>query len=173
MLSLHGRTRACGFSGNAEYDTIREVKRATRLPLLANGDIATPEQAKQVLEYTGADGVMIGRAAQGRPWIFREIEHYLATGHKLPAPLVAEIHEVLIAHLQDLYGFYGRERGVKVARKHISWYTKGLAGSASFRHRMNQIENCEEQLAAVDGFFRQMTQRSAHLQYLEFEEALA
>jgi len=173
MLSLHGRTRACGFSGHAEYDTIRAVKRATRLPVVANGDIATPEEAKQVLDYTGADGIMIGRAAQGRPWIFREIEHYLATGGKLPPPLVAEIHEVLIAHLQDLYGFYGRERGVKVARKHISWYTKGLAGSANFRHRMNQIENCEEQLAAVDGFFKQMTQQSRRLQYLEFEEAVA
>jgi tRNA-dihydrouridine synthase B len=173
MLTLHGRTRACGFSGHAEYDTIREVKRATRLPVVANGDIATPEEAKQVLEYTGADGIMIGRAAQGRPWIFREIEHYLATGGKLPPPLVSEIHQVLIAHLQDLYEFYGRERGVKVARKHISWYTKGLAGSASFRHRMNQIDNCEEQLAAVDGFFKQMTQQSMHLQYLEFEEAAA
>ena len=173
MLSLHGRTRACGFSGHAEYDTIRAVKRATRLPVVANGDIATPEEAKQVLDYTGADGIMIGRAAQGRPWIFREIEHYLATGGKLPPPLVAEIHEVLIAHLQDLYGFYGRERGFKVARKHISWYTKGLAGSANFRHRMNQIENCEEQLAAVDGFFKQMTQQSRRLQYLEFEEAVA
>jgi tRNA-dihydrouridine synthase B len=173
MLSLHGRTRACGFSGHAEYDTIRAVKRATRLPVVANGDISTPEEAKQVLDYTGADGIMIGRAAQGRPWIFREIEHYLATGGKLPPPLVAEIHEVLIAHLQDLYGFYGRERGVKVARKHISWYTKGLAGSANFRHRMNQIENCEEQLAAVDGFFKQMTQQGRHLQYLEFEEPVA
>ena len=171
MLSLHGRTRACGFSGHAEYDTIRDVKRATRLPVVANGDISTPEQARQVLEYTGADGIMIGRAAQGRPWIFREIEHYLATGGKLPPPLVSEIHEVLMAHLQDLYGFYGRERGVKVARKHISWYTKGLAGSASFRHRMNQIDNWEDQLAAVDGFFKQMTQQSMHLQYLELEEA--
>ena len=173
MLSLHGRTRACGFSGHAEYDTIRDVKRATRLPVVANGDISSPEKARQVLAYTGADGIMIGRAAQGRPWIFREIEHYLLTGGKLLPPLVAEIHQVLIAHLQDLYEFYGRERGVRVARKHISWYTKGLAGSASFRHRMNQIEQCEEQLAAVDGFFKQMTQQSMHLQYLEFEEAAA
>ena len=148
-------------------------KRASRLPIVANGDIVSPEQARDVLEYTGADGVMIGRAAQGRPWIFREIEHFLATGEKLPAPLVSEIHEVLMEHLQDLYEFYGRERGVKVARKHISWYTKGLAGSASFRHRMNQIENCEEQRAAVDAFFRQMTQESRHLRYEEIEEAVA
>ncbi|HXZ54460.1 MAG TPA: tRNA dihydrouridine synthase DusB [Burkholderiales bacterium] len=165
LLSLHGRTRACGFSGHAEYDTIREVKRATRLPVVANGDINTPEDARHVLEYTGADGVMIGRAAQGRPWIFREIGHYLATGEKLPLPLVSDIHVVLIAHLNDLYSFYGRERGVKVARKHISWYTKGLAGSASFRHRMNQLESCEEQLDAVNGFFERLGREDSRLRY--------
>jgi tRNA-dihydrouridine synthase B len=165
LLSLHGRTRACGFSGQAEYDTIREVKRATRLPVVANGDITTPEEARQVLEYTGADGIMIGRAAQGRPWIFREIAHYLSTGETLPSPLVSEIHAVLIAHLHDLYSFYGVERGVKVARKHISWYTKGLAGSASFRHRMNQLESREEQLAAVDGFFEQLGHEDSRLRY--------
>jgi tRNA-dihydrouridine synthase B len=165
LLSLHGRTRACGFSGRAEYDTIRELKRSTRLPVIANGDITTPEEAKQVLEYTGADGIMVGRAAQGRPWIFREIAHYLATGEKLPPPLVSEIHTVLIAHLHDLYSFYGVERGVKVARKHISWYTKGLAGSASFRHRMNQLEICEEQLAAVNGFFEQLGHENSRLRY--------
>jgi tRNA-dihydrouridine synthase B len=165
LLSLHGRTRACGFSGRAEYDTIRELKRSTRLPVIANGDITTPEEAKQVLEYTGADGIMVGRAAQGRPWIFREIAHYLATGEKLPPPLVSEIHTVLIAHLHDLYSFYGVERGVKVARKHISWYTKGLAGSASFRHRMNQLESCEEQLTAVNGFFEQLGHENSRLRY--------
>jgi len=165
LLSLHGRTRACGFSGRAEYDTIREVKRSTRLPVVANGDITTPEEARHVLEYTGADGIMIGRAAQGRPWIFREIGHYLSTGEKLPHPLVSEIHTVLIAHLHDLYSFYGTERGVKVARKHISWYTKGLAGSASFRHRMNQLESCEEQLAAVNAFFEQLGREDARLRY--------
>jgi len=165
LLSLHGRTRACGFSGRAEYDTIREVKQATRLPVVANGDITTPEEARQVLEYTGADGIMIGRAAQGRPWIFREIAHYLSTGEMLPSPLVSEIHAVLIAHLHDLYSFYGVERGVKVARKHISWYTKGLAGSASFRHRMNQLESREEQLAAVNGFFEQLGHEDSRLRY--------
>lgn len=170
LLSLHGRTRACGFSGCAEYDTIRAVKQFTRLPVVANGDIATPEQAKQVLEYTGADGVMIGRAAQGRPWIFREIEHYLSTGEKLPAPLVSEIQSVLVAHLHDLYAFYGRETGVKIARKHISWYTKGLAGSASFRHHMNQLGTCEAQLEAVDRFFEQLAQEHQRLRY---EEELA
>jgi tRNA-dihydrouridine synthase B len=165
LLSLHGRTRACGFSGHAEYDTIREVKQSTRLPVVANGDINTPEEAERVLQYTGADGIMIGRAAQGRPWIFREIGHYLSTGEKLPPPLVSEIHAVLIAHLHDLYSFYGKERGVKVARKHISWYTKGLAGSASFRHRMNQLESCEEQLAAVHGFFEQVGREDSRLRY--------
>jgi tRNA-dihydrouridine synthase B len=165
LLSLHGRTRACGFSGRAEYDTIRDVKRSTRLPVVANGDITTPEEAKRVLEYTGADGIMIGRAAQGRPWIFREILHYLSTGEKLPHPLVSEIHTVLIAHLHELYLFYGKERGVKVARKHISWYTKGLAGSAGFRHRMNQLESCEEQLSAVNGFFEQLGHEDARLRY--------
>jgi tRNA-dihydrouridine synthase B len=170
LLSLHGRTRACGFSGRAEYDTIRAVKQFTRLPVVANGDITTPEQARQVLEYTGADGIMIGRAAQGRPWIFREIEHYLSTGKTLPAPLVSEIHAVLVAHLHDLYLFYGRETGVKVARKHISRYTKGLAGSASFRHHMNQLETCEAQLEAVDCFFEQLAQQHQRLRY---EEELA
>jgi tRNA-dihydrouridine synthase B len=165
LLSLHGRTRACGFSGRAEYDTIREVKKFTRLAVIANGDITTPEEAKRVLEYTGADGVMIGRAAQGRPWIFREIAHYLSTGESLPHPLVSEIHAVLVAHLHELYSFYGKDKGVKVARKHISWYTKGLAGSAGFRHRMNQLENCEEQLAAVNGFFEEIGRESARLRY--------
>lgn len=167
LLSLHGRTRACGFSGHAEYDTIREVKRSTHLPVVANGDIATPEEAKQVLEHTGADGIMIGRAAQGRPWIFREIEHYLSTGERLPPPLVAEIHAVLVAHLEELYSFYGRETGAKVARKHISWYTKGLAGSASFRHRMNQLETCEEQRDEVNLFFGQLRNERERLCYVE------
>ena len=170
LLSLHGRTRACGFSGHAEYDTIREVKQSTRLPVVANGDIATPEQAKQVLSQTGADGLMIGRAAQGRPWIFREIEHYLATGNTLPPPLVSEIRAVLLAHLEDLYAFYGRDKGVKIARKHISWYTRGLAGSAGFRHHMNQLATCEEQLDAVNRFFAGLADRHPQLRY---EEELA
>jgi len=167
LLSLHGRTRACGFSGRAEYDTIREVKRSTRLPVVANGDITTPEDARRVLELTGADGIMVGRAAQGRPWIFREIEHYLSTGGKLPSPLVCEIHSVLVAHLHELYAFYGLETGVKVARKHISWYTKGLAGSANFRHRMNQLDTCVEQLSAVNEFFDRLGREHQRLCYQE------
>ena len=170
LLSIHGRTRACGYTGHAEYDTIAEVKSATRLPVVANGDITTPQKAKYVLDYTKADGIMIGRAAQGRPWIFREIEYYLKTGVHMPPPLVTEIHQVLIAHLYDLYAFYGVDTGVKIARKHISWYTKGLAGSASFRHAMNQLPSIEEQLAAVNRFFDQLAQQYEHLRY---EEELA
>jgi len=120
-----------------------------------------------VLEQTGADAVMIGRAAQGRPWIFREIEHFLNTGEHLPAPQVGEIHRVLREHVHELYVFYGEHTGLRVARKHISWYTKGLAGSAHFRHRMNQLENPAEQLTAVDEFFAEQSQRGTQLQYLE------
>jgi len=170
LLSIHGRTRACGYTGHAEYDTIAEVKNATRLPVVANGDITTPQKAKYVLDYTRADGIMIGRAAQGRPWIFREIEYFLKTGVSLPPPLVTEIHQVLIAHLYDLYAFYGADTGVKIARKHISWYTKGLAGSASFRHAMNQLPTIEEQLSAVNRFFDQLAQQYERLRY---EEELA
>jgi len=166
-LAVHGRTRACGFSGEAEYDTIAAVKRAVGIPVIANGDIVTPEKARDVLHYTGADAVMIGRAAQGRPWIFREIEHFLATGRHLPAPPVAEIHRVLIEHLDDLYAFYGEHTGVRVARKHISWYTKGLAGSAAFRHAMNRLETCAEQRAAIDVFFTELAQRGECLSYGE------
>jgi len=164
-LAMHGRTRACAYTGHAEYDTIAEVKTRIRIPLLANGDINSPQEAKYVLDYTGADGVMIGRAAQGRPWIFREIGHYFETGELLPPPLVCEIHEVLVAHILDLYAFYGDQTGVKVARKHISWYTRGLAGSAGFRHAMNQLQNTGEQLAAVDEFFRSLAGAAPRLQY--------
>ncbi len=160
-LAIHGRTRACGFSGEAEYDTIAAVKAEVGIPVIANGDISTPEQVKQVLDYTRADAVMIGRAAQGRPWMFREIQHYLETGDQLPPPEVEEIHRVLIAHLNDLYEFYGEYTGVRVARKHISWYTKGLAGSAAFRHAMNQLETSVEQLAAVNEFFAQLAEPRA------------
>jgi len=163
LLAVHGRTRACGFGGVAEYDTIREIKRATRLPVVANGDITTPEEAKRVLDYTGADGIMIGRAAQGRPWLFREIEHYVATGERLPAPLVAEIREVLVAHLEELYRFYGRETGVRVARKHIAWYTRNLDRASEFREGMNRLGTCEEQIAAVKRYFDELAQQEPYL----------
>jgi len=166
-LAIHGRTRACGYSGEAEYDTIAAVKARVGIPVIANGDISTPERVKQVLDYTHADGVMIGRAAQGRPWMFREIQHYLETGQRLPAPEVGEIHRVLIGHLNDLYQFYGEYTGVRVARKHISWYTKGLAGSAAFRHAMNQLETSAAQLQAVNDFFAQLAERGQRLTYVE------
>ena len=164
-LAMHGRTRACGYSGEAEYDTIKAVKAAVSIPVMANGDIDTPEKAKHVLEYTGADAVMIGRAAQGRPWIFREIEHYLKTGEKLAPPEVEEIREVLVGHMDDLYSFYGVERGSRVARKHIAWYTKGLKNSALFRARMNQLQSAAEQLEAIRLFFDGLSERSPRLEY--------
>ena len=169
-LAMHGRTRACMYTGEAEYDTIRAVKQSVRIPVVANGDITTPEKARFVLEYTGADAVMIGRAAQGRPWIFREIEHFLKTGEPLPPPPVAEIQDVLLEHLHDLYAFYGKERGARVARKHIGWYTKGLKNSAAFRSRMNTLETAEEQLAAVAEFFGELL---AHSRQIEYEDEVA
>ena len=172
-LAVHGRTRACGYSGDAEYDTIAAVKAEVEIPVIANGDITTPLKAKQVLEYTRADALMIGRAAQGRPWIFREIEHFLATGELLPAPEVQEIHRVLMAHLEDIYAFYGEHTGVRIARKHISWYTKGLAGSAVFRHAMNQLQSCTEQLAKVNEFFAELARYGQRLTYNEIEELAA
>jgi tRNA-dihydrouridine synthase B len=152
-VAIHGRTRADQYMGEAEYDTIALVKSQIGIPVIANGDITTPEKAKFVLDYTQADGVMIGRAAQGHPWLFREIEHFLATGKHLAAPTPAEIHGILSGHLAELYAFYGEETGVKIARKHISWYTKGIVGAAHFRHAMNQLPTVAEQLAAIDEFF--------------------
>lgn len=166
-LAMHGRTRACAYMGEAEYDTIAAVKQEIRIPLIANGDITTPEKAKFVLDYTGADAVMIGRAAQGRPWIFREIEHYLTTGTHLPSPTVDEIHAVMLEHLHDLYDFYGDLTGMRMARKHISWYTKGLAGSAQFRHNMNTLQTIELQLQAINDFFAELKSKNDRLVYIE------
>ena len=166
-LAIHGRTRACGYSGEAEYETIAAVKAQARIPIIANGDITTPEKAKFVLETTGADAIMIGRAAQGRPWLFREISHFLATGTRLQAPEVSEIHDVLLAHLDDLYQFYGEIGGVRMARKHIAWYTRGLADSASFRHAMNRLETSAEQLGAINDFFWRARGRDHRLVYLD------
>lgn len=162
-VAIHGRTRADQYMGEAEYDTIAQVKSEIRIPVIANGDINLPEKAKFVLDYTKADGVMIGRAAQGRPWLFREIEHFLETGEKLPSPKVEEIYGILQEHLQDLYEFYGQDTGVKVARKHISWYTKGLAGSAAFRKAMNQLPDIDLQQQAVRDFFYGLAEISEHL----------
>jgi tRNA-dihydrouridine synthase B len=169
-LAMHGRTRACGYTGSAEYETIAAVKAEARIPIIANGDITSPEKAKFVLDTTGADAIMIGRAAQGRPWLFREIEHYLNTGTHLLPPRVAEIHDVLLAHLEDLYDFYGIETGVRVARKHISWYTRGLIGSAAFRHRMNQLPDIALQRQAVNEFFSGLAEHDEHLNYIHTDQ---
>jgi tRNA-dihydrouridine synthase B len=170
-LAMHGRTRACAYMGDAEYDTIAAVKQEIRIPLIANGDITTPEKAKFVLDYTGADAVMIGRAAQGRPWIFREIDHYLTTGTYLLAPTVDEIHTVMLEHLHDLYDFYGDLTGMRMARKHISWYTKGLAGSAQFRHSMNTLQTIDLQLQAINDFFTELKAKNDRLVYLDNNDA--
>ncbi|MFT7228975.1 MAG: tRNA-dihydrouridine synthase B [Methylophilaceae bacterium] len=164
-LAMHGRTRACAYKGDAEYDTIAAVKDAINIPLIANGDVTTPEKAKYVLDYTGADAVMIGRAAQGRPWIFREIQHFLETGTHLLPPTVEEIHTVMLEHLHGLYAFYGELSGMRVARKHISWYTKGLVGSAAFRHHMNTLQTTELQLQSISDFFSELQSRSERLVY--------
>jgi tRNA-dihydrouridine synthase B len=152
-LAVHGRTRACMFGGEAEYETIAAVKAAVGIPVIANGDIDDPEKARRVLEVTGADGVMIGRAALGYPWIFREVCAYLATGQRTPPPAIAEVHRVLLAHVDELHTFYGERAGVPIARKHIGWFTKGLPNSAAFRHAVFQLANAAEQRAAVDRFF--------------------
>jgi tRNA-dihydrouridine synthase B len=155
-LAIHGRTRACGFGGHAEYDTIAEVKSRTRLPVIANGDIATPEQAADVLHRTGADAIMIGRAAQGRPWIFREIAHYLATGQRLEPMAPARIGALLGEHVQALHAFYGEQTGVRVARKHVGWYTRSLPGAAAWRSRFNLIESSQAQLAKLKRYFEEL-----------------
>jgi tRNA-dihydrouridine synthase B len=165
MLTLHGRTRADGYKGDAEYDTIAAVKAAVTIPVVANGDITTPEKAKFVLDYTGADAVMIGRAAQGRPWICREIDHYLRTGEHLPAPRIEEVRELMNEHLPSHYAFYGEYLGVRTARKHIGWYVQDLAGGEEFRQRMNLLESTADQLAAVDEFFKSQHRYGERLQY--------
>lgn len=152
-LALHGRTRADAFLGAAEYDTIAEVVKAVQIPVFANGDITSPTKAKAVLEHTGAAAVMIGRAAQGRPWIFREIEHYLRTGEQLPEPTLTEIREILLSHLRELYRFYGEVMGPRIARKHASWYLQTVPGSDLFRKAFNAMENAEEQLTSIQTFF--------------------
>jgi tRNA-dihydrouridine synthase B len=153
MLTVHGRTREQGYKGRAEYETIAAVKAAVRVPVVANGDIDSPEKALDVLRQTGADAVMVGRAAQGRPWIFREIAHFMATGQHLAPPLVAEVRRLLLDHLQDHYALYGEFTGVRSARKHIGWYVKGLPGGEAFRARMNLIEDSAAQWDAVAAFF--------------------
>ena len=152
-IAIHGRTRADFFNGAAEYSTIAEVKSRINIPVIVNGDIDSPLKARQALDQTGADAVMIGRAAQGRPWIFREIDYFLDHGKELGAPSMAEIQMLLIEHVQELHAFYGEYTGVRVARKHIGWYTRTLDGGEPFRRSMNKIEFAQQQLSAIQSFF--------------------
>ena len=160
-LAVHGRTRACAYRGEAEHDTVRLIKSAVSIPIIANGDIRTPERAVEVLQDTGADAIMIGRAAQGRPWIFREIAHYMTTGRHLPAPAPAAICTILIDHLENLYAFYGEYTGVRVARKHIAWYSKGQRDGNPFRQHINQLDSADAQLAYVRDYFDRLTEQQA------------
>lgn len=165
MLTLHGRTRADGYKGDAEYATIAAVKATVTIPVVANGDITTPEKARLVLDATGADAIMIGRAAQGRPWICREVDHFLRTGTHLPAPYVDEVRALMDEHLQAHYAFYGEFLGLRTARKHIGWYVRELDGGEAFRQRMNLLESTDAQLAAVDEFFESQHRHGDRLQY--------
>jgi tRNA-dihydrouridine synthase B len=163
MLTVHGRTREQGYKGQAEYDTIAAVKAAVRVPVVANGDITTPEKALAVLQHTGADAIMIGRAAQGRPWIFGDIAHFLATGEHRAAPLTAQVKQWLLAHLVEHYGLYGEFAGVRTARKHIGWAVRALPGGEAFRSHMNTLDNCAQQVQAVTRYFDELSQQHDRL----------
>ena len=164
-LTVHGRTRACMFTGAVEYDTIAAVKASVTIPVIANGDIDSPERARDVLARTGADAIMIGRAAQGRPWIFREIAHFLDTGRRLPPPTVDEARELILAHLADHYAFHGEDAGVRVARKHLGWYVRDLAHGAAARAEFNVAQTAGAQIAAVRRFFDRLALAGERLQY--------
>ena len=154
-LAVHGRTRADLYTGEAEYDTIAAIKQAISIPVFANGDIDSPQKAKAVLDATGADALLIGRAAQGRPWIFREIEHYLRTGETLPAPSLLEVERILLEHLAALHAFYGELMGTRIARKHVGWYLATLPGAREFRAQFNRLDSTDAQCAHVRAFFRE------------------
>ncbi|WP_097459035.1 tRNA dihydrouridine synthase DusB [Mangrovitalea sediminis] len=155
-LAVHGRTRACGYRGDAEYDTIAEVKAAVSIPVFANGDVDTPEKALQVLRHTGADGLLIGRAAQGNPWIFREIDHFLRTGSQLPTPALDEIRETLLGHLNALHAFYGDPMGVRIARKHVGWYLQVHDQDGTFRKYFNALDDKSAQLDSIESYFEDL-----------------
>ncbi|MFW1664706.1 MULTISPECIES: tRNA dihydrouridine synthase DusB [Acinetobacter] len=169
-LALHGRTREDMYLNTARYDLIKEVKQLLNIPVIANGDIDGPEKAKFVLDYTGADAIMIGRAAQGRPWIFREIAHYLQTGEHLAAPNIAEVKQVLLGHLDELYQFYGEYSGCRIARKHIAWYTKGLRSSNEFRQNMYQVETTHQQAQVVEAYFNQLLDQGHIMSDVQIEQ---
>jgi len=154
-FALHGRTKACMYKGKAEYDSIKAVKKAISIPVIANGDIDSAEKAKQVLDYTGADALMIGRPAQGRPWIFQEIQYYLENGTTMPSLPIGEVKAILLGHVQELHQFYGDFLGPRIARKHVSWYLKGHVQASAFRRTFNAIDAANEQLDALEGYFVQ------------------
>ncbi len=168
-LALHGRTREDMYLNTARYALIKQVKASIGIPLIANGDIDSPEKAQYVLEYTGADAIMIGRAAQGRPWIFREIAHYLKTGQHLAAPAIEEVKQVLLGHLSELYEFYGEYSGCRIARKHIAWYTKGLHASNEFRQQMYQVDSTAAQAQVVLDYFDQLLDRGSIMSDVQVE----
>lgn len=155
-LAVHGRTRACAYKGNAEYETIARIKQAISIPVLANGDICTPEKAKEVLDRTAADGIMIGRAAQGNPWIFQQISHYLETGEKLSPPSLHGVKQVMIEHLSSLHDFYGEHLGIRIARKHLGWYVEHRPGGADFRNLFNLLDSASDQLASAQEYFEHL-----------------
>lgn len=163
MLTVHGRTREQGYHGHAEYDTVTQVKAMVKIPVVANGDIDSPEKVQAVLAATGADAVMIGRAAQGRPWIFREVTHFLATGKHLAPPLVAEVTRLLLTHLQDHYRLYGEHIGVRSARKHIGWYVRGWPGGDTFRRHMNTLTSSAAQMHSLGIYMAALGQRTERL----------
>ncbi|WP_151716250.1 tRNA dihydrouridine synthase DusB [Acinetobacter sp. TUM15071] len=169
-LALHGRTREDMYLNTARYELIKQVKELIDIPLIANGDIDSPEKAKYVLDYTGADAIMIGRAAQGRPWIFREIAHYLKTGEHLAAPDIAEVKAVLLGHLAELYDFYGEYSGCRIARKHIAWYTKGLRSSNEFRQNMYKVENTADQAKVVESYFDELLDQGLRMSDVQVEQ---
>ena len=173
MLTLHGRTRADGYKGDAEYDTIRAVKAAVTIPVVANGDITSPAKAREVLAYTGADAIMIGRAAQGRPWIFREIAAHLNDGSTMSPPTVIEAKELLLTHLSEHYEFYGDRTGLLTARKHIGWYVQNLIGGDAFRRRMNGLLTLDEQHRSVGDFFDELSVDYQHLPYMECNHTIS
>src|SRR6266568_2497509 len=172
-LSVHGRTRECGFVGAVEYDTIREVKQAVGIPVIANGDVDSPEKAREVLASTGADAIMIGRAAQGRPWIFREIRYYLDRGERLAPPAAEEIRRIILEHLADHYDFYGEFSGVRIARKHLGWYAEGLTGGEAFRYEVNRLETSAAQIAATNRFFDRLAAKADRLDHMPAAAAAA
>ena len=153
-LAVHGRTRACGYGNSVEYDTIRTIKQSVGIPVLANGDITDARKAYEVIQYTGADGVLIGRAAQGRPWIFREVAHFLATGQDLPSPSIDEVEQILLSHLDALHNFYGDYLGARIARKHVGWYLQKQQDKSEFRRHFNQLTDTNLQRLAVQSWFK-------------------